>query len=194
MKMLRNQLLAATALLLLHSSAMANDPDTSISVRKSVGEKQTLVRVYNLPERKAILRLKDAQGYILHREVIKSRIYMKKYDMASLPSGEYTFEVHSDEGVSQETFTLSSGKMSARYFKPAIQIDADLVKVMFKNSIASPVSLKLYDRYGNVLYQETIASQDEFAKGLNLSKLVAGQYSLSIMGDNYVYSKSIAVK
>ncbi len=80
------------------------------------------------------------------------------------------------------------------YFKPAVQIDEAMVKVMFKNSIASPVSLKLYDRFGEVLYQETVACQEQYAKGLNLSKLDAGQYSLSLTGANYVYSKSIALK
>ncbi len=194
MNMLKNQWLAAAMLLVLSGSAMANDTDTDISVRKSEGEKQTLVRVCHLSEGAAVLRLKDAQGRVLHRESIKGHAYMKKYDMANLPGGEYTFEVSSNEGVSQETFTLSSGVARAMYFKPAIQIDAEIVKVMFKNSIASPVSLKLYDRDGHVLYQETVASQDEFAKGLNLSKLVAGQYSLSITGDDYVYSKSIALK
>lgn len=114
--------------------------------------------------------------------------------MANLPGGEYTFELRSNEGVSEETLTLSSGVAQTMYFKPAVRVEAETVNVMFKNSIASPVSLKLYDRYGNVLYQETVASQDKFAKGLNLSKLVAGQYSLSITGDDYVYFKSIALK
>ena len=193
MKMLKTQLLAIAALLLVYSSAVAAD-DTDISIRKSADEKQPLVRVCNLSEGTAVLRLKDAQGHVLHREAIKGHAYMKKYNMASLPGGEYTIEVRSDEGVSQETFTLSSGVARSVYFKPAIQVDAEMVKVMFKNSVASPVSLKLHDRYGNVLYQETIASQNEFAKGLNLSKLGAGQYSLSITGNDYVYSKSIALK
>ena len=193
MKMLRNQWLTLVALLLIGSSAVAAD-DTEISVRKSDEAKQTLVRVYNLSEGSAILRLKDAEGHVLHREAIKGHTYMKKYNMASLPAGEYTLEVQSKEGVSQETFTLSSGVARPVYFKPAVQVGTDMVNVMFKNSIASSVSLKLHDRYGNVLYQETVASQDEFAKGLNMSKLQAGQYSLSITGDDYVYSKSIALK
>lgn len=192
--MIKKQFIVAAALLLAYGSAVAGDADTKISVRQSEGEKQTLVRVCHLSEGTAILRLKDAQGHVLHREAIKGHAYMKKYDLASLPSGEYTVEVRSSEGVSQETFTLSSGTPTAVHFKPAIQVDADVVKVMFKNSIASPVSLKLHDRFGEVLYQETVASQEQFAKGLNLAQLTAGQYSLSITGDNYVYSKSIALK
>ena len=194
MKKLTNQILVAIALLLVSGSVIAGDADPTISVRKAQGEKQTLVRVANLTTGSAVLRLKDAQGRVLHREAIKGDSYMKKYNLASLPSGEYTIEVRSDEGISQETFMLNSGTAQAVYFKPAVQIDQAVVKVMFKNSIASPVSLKLYDRYGEVLYQETVACQEQYAKGLNLSKLSAGRYSLSLTGDNYVYSKSIALK
>ncbi|MGB3781033.1 MAG: hypothetical protein WA960_21900 [Tunicatimonas sp.] len=194
MKKVTNQILVAIALLLVGGSVFAGDSDPDISIRKSQGEKQTLVRVANLSTGTAVLRLKDAQGRVLHREAIKGDAYMKKYNMASLPAGEYTFEVRSAEGISQETFTLNEGTAQAIYFKPAVQIDEEMVKVMFKNSIASPVSLKLYDRYGEVLYQETVACQEQYAKGLNLSKLAAGQYSLSLTGDNYVYSKSIALK
>ncbi len=194
MKKLTNQILVAMALLLASGSVIAGDADPSISIRKSQGEKQTLVRVANLTTGSAVLRLKDAQGRVLHREAIKGDAYMKKYNLASLPAGEYTFEVRSTEGTSQETFTLSAGMAQAIYFKPAVQIDEETVKIMFKNSITSPVSLKLYDRYGEVLYQETVAAQEQYAKGLNLSKLGAGQYSLSLTGANYVYSKSIALK
>lgn len=194
MKKVTNQILVAVALLLMSGAAIAGDSDPAISIRKSQGEKQTLVRVSNLTTGSAVLRLKDAQGRVLHRESIKGDAYMKRYNLTSLPSGEYTVEVRSAEGVSQETFTLSAGTAQAIYFKPAVQIDEETVKVMFKNSIASPVSLKLYDRYGKVLYQETVAAQEQYAKGLNLSKLGAGQYSLSLTGANYVYSKSIALK
>ncbi len=194
MKKLTNQVLVAIALLLMSGSVIAGDADPAISIRKSQGEKQTLVRVANLTAGSAVLRLKDAQGRVLHRESIKGSTYMKKYNLASLPEGEYTVEVRSAEGVSQETFILNEGTTQSVYFKPAVQIDEETVKVMFKNSIASPVSLKLYDRFGDVLYQETVACQEQYAKGLDLSKLAAGQYSLSLTGDNYVYSKSIALK
>ena len=193
MKKLKTQMLAVAALLLMYTSAVAAD-DTAIRIKKSEDQKQTLVRVYNLSEGTAVLRLKDERGRTLHRENITGYTYMKKYNMASLPSGEYTIEVTSDEGISQETFTLNSGVASPVYFKPAVQVQDEIVSIMFKNSVASPVSLKLHDRFGRVLYQEVVGTQKEFSKGLNLSKLNAGEYSLSITGDDYVYSKSIALK
>lgn len=194
MKKLTSQMLVALALLFAGGAAIAGGADPAISVRESQDAKQTLVRVANLTTGSAVLRLKDAQGHVLHRESIKGNTYMKRYNLSKLPEGEYTIEVRSNEGVSQEAFTLSNGTAQSVYFKPAVQIDEAMVKVMFKNSIASPVSLKLYDRFGEVLYQETVACQEQYAKGLNLSKLSAGQYSLSLTGDNYVFSKSIALQ
>ena len=194
MKTFKSSLVVITALLFISGRAMADDTDTSISVRHTQKEKQTLVRVCNFSPGKAILRLKDEAGRVLHREAINGHSYMKKYDMASLPSGEYTVEVRSEEGVSREVFTIGAGTPTAVYFKPAVQVEEDLVKVMFKNSIASPVSLTLHDRFGEVLYQTTVASQEQFSKGLSLARLTGEQYSLSITGDNYVYSKSIALK
>ena len=54
--------------------------------------------------------------------------------------------------------------------------------------------MKLFDKSGHLLYTESVASQEKFAKGLDLSRLEAGQYSLAILGENYVYTKSIDVK
>ena len=192
--MIKSTIMIAAAALLTLGSVFAGDTDTKISVRHAKNEAYTLVRVSNLSEKSALLRLKDANGRVLHREVIKGHGYMKKYDLANLPSGKYTLEVRSDGGVSEETFSVSAGVPVATPFKPAVQLEEDMLKVVFKNSVASAVSIKLRDESGRVLYQEMVASQSRFAKGLNLAKLYAGEYSLSITGSDYDYAKSIALK
>ena len=175
----------------------ADEPEAKVSVRKIDAEnKKALIRITNLPsEGSAILRIKDMKGYVLHREMIRQNdAYARKYDLSNLPNGEYIVELTTQEGVTKEGLSLNAGKAEVAYFKPAIQVEPGLVKIAFKNSIEAPVSLKLYDNNGRLLYQERVASQEEYAKGLNVSRLSAGQYSLAISGDNYVFSKSIAVK
>ncbi len=175
----------------------AEGSDATVSIRQIKSEqKKAIIRVTNLAEGStAILKIKDTQGHVLHREAIQqSDAYMKKYDFSSLPSGEYLVELSTKGGTITESFDLTSGKAESQYFKPAVQVEPGMIKVAFVNRIASPVSLKLYDRRGDVLYQETVSSQETFSKGLNVSKLMPGQYSLAIQGNNYVYSKSIDVK
>ncbi len=198
MKIVRNSLMAMAALLLVVGSVLAaGDTDTKISVRSLENEsKKALIRVASASSvDQAILRIKDHVGRVLYREVLTGEeAYMKKYDFSRLPSGEYVVEVRTKTGVTEEAFSLNEGAANVVYFKPAIKIESQKVSVVFQNRINSPVSLKLFDERGRVLYEEQVASQEKFAKGLNLSKLNQGQYSLAILGKNYVYTKSIDLK
>ncbi|WPP48282.1 hypothetical protein [Catalinimonas niigatensis] len=190
-------ILTMAALFTVNTAILAaDDADALISVRQvNSSEKKAFIRVTNLSDQSsAILRIKDMKGTTLHREVIANQSYMKKYDFSNLPSGEYEVEVRTKNGVSKEVFQITSGQSNAVYFKPAVQLAPDMVKVAFMNRIASPVSLKLYNKDGKVLYEEKVASQETYSKGLNVAKLLPGQYSLAIVGDNYTYTRSLDIK
>jgi len=191
---MRMTILTMAALFTLQTVALAaDDADAVISVRQiKSGEKQALIRVANLTDQSpAILKIKNMDGVTLHREVITDQAYMKKYDFSGLPSGKYEVEVKTKNGVSKEVFQITEGQQNALYFKPAIQIEPDMVKVAFINKIATPLSLKLYSDNGRVLYEEKVDSQQTYSKGLNVSKLQPGHYSISLVGDNYTYSRDI---
>ena len=172
----------------------ADDAEAFISVRQS-GEKQALIRVANLSDASvAVLKIKDEDGTTLHREVITNQTYMKRYNFSSLPTGTYQVEVKTQNGISTEVFQITDGQKTPVYFKPAIQVEPDMVKVAFMNRVSSPVSLRLYAEDGEVLYEESVASQDTYSKGLNVSQLQPGRYSVSLVGDSYVYSRSIDIR
>lgn len=196
----RTALLLLTVVMTNVSIVLAYEADSTVarvSVRQiNAEQKKALIRISNLPvDESVVLRIKDKQGYVLHREVVDQReVYAKKYDFSELPNGEYIVEVKTGNGIITESFALAAGKANAVYFKPAIQLGPGLIKVAFMNRIDSPVSLRLYDEGGEVLYEEMVSSQEIFVKGLNVSQLKAGQYTLSVLGDNYVYTKSLHVK
>lgn len=197
MKTMKIAILAMAALFTVNTATLAADEvDALISVRQvKSSEKKAFIRVTNLSnEASAVLRIKDMDGKTLHREVIADQSYMKKYDFSNLPSGEYEVEVRTKNGISKEVFQISAGQTNAVYFKPAIQVEPEMVKVAFLNRVDSPVSLKLYNQDGKVLYEESVASQATYSKGLNVAKLLPGQYSVAIVGDNYTYSRSIDLK
>ncbi|MDF9800361.1 hypothetical protein OKW21_005624 [Catalinimonas alkaloidigena] len=196
-KTMKIAILAMAALFTVNTATLAADEvDALISVRQvESSQKKAFIRVTNLSnEASAVLRIKDMDGNTLHREVIADQSYMKKYDFSSMPSGEYEVEVRTKNGVSKEIFQISAGQTNAVYFKPAIQVEPEMVKVAFLNRVESPVSLKLYNQDGKVLYEESVASQETYSKGLNVAKLLPGRYSLAIVGANYTYSKSIDLK
>lgn len=175
----------------------ADSTEASVSVKQIKSEqKKALIRITNLSaDKSAVFNIKDKLGYSLHRETIgQHEVHVKKYDFSNLPDGEYIVELKTGNGVITESFLLEAGKANPMYFKPAIQVEPGLIKVAFMNRIDTPVSLKLYDARGEVLYEEKVSSQQTYTKGLDVSKLKAGQYSLSVLGHNYVYSKNIQIK
>lgn len=193
---MRILILTMFALLMVHTAIFAaEDEGINIRVRKvKSSEKVAFIRVRYLSEQtSATLRIKDRRGVTLHREELRDGLYMKKYDFSSLPVGKYTVEVRTKEGVTKEPFQILS-RRQAIYFKPGVQVESDMVKLAFMNKVDTPVYVRLYDRHGKVMYEEKVASQEMYAKGLNVSKLLRGQYSLSIVGDNYTYARSIELK
>ncbi len=175
----------------------SENADTYLSVHQIKNEKKkAVIRITDLPkDQHAYLRIKNQKGRVIHWEKIKrQQAFAKRYDFASLPGGEYTVELRTKEGILSETFELESGRTQPLYFKPAIQLEPDLIKIAFVNRKDTPVSVKLYDPGNRVIFEQKVPSQEQFSKGLNVSRLSPGLYSLAILGNDYVYSKSIQVK
>lgn len=201
MKSLKRAALLMLAVVFTNASiVLANDAegsDATVSVRQIKSEqKKAVIRITSLSAKQpVVLRIKDKKGSVLHKKAIKqSEDYTKKYDFSDLPGGEYIVELSTRDGVISKSFVLTDGHTNPKYFKPVVQVAPGMIKVAFVNRISSPVSLKLYDQAGRMIYEERVLSQAIFSKGFNVSRIKAGLYSLTILGDHYVYSKSIRVK
>ncbi len=179
---------------------LANDHEgtnTLVSVRQIKSEpKKAVISIANLPDdQQAFLKIRNEKGRVLHKEVInKQQAFARKYDFSALRSGEYTVEIRTKAGIVTESFTLQPQQATPLYFKPAIQVVPDMVKVAFINPMNTPVLIKMYDQVGKVIYKEEVSSQEKYVKGLDISSLEAGLYSLAILGNDYVYTKSIDVE
>jgi hypothetical protein len=190
---------AALAMLWAVNVNAADDDKTQLSVRALQGEKKAVVRVVNLSgEQASVLSIKDQAGRILYKESIKSgNVYAKKYDFSSLPAGVYAVEIAQGQEVTKKTFNLESQTLSFKTdpsvieVRSVVDVEPNLVKVLVQNQKSTDVQLRLYDGYGKVLHEERVAPNQTIAKGLNLSKVGAGRYSIAVTGENYQYTKNI---
>lgn len=190
---------AALAMLWAVNVNAADDDKTSLSVRALQGEKKAVVRVVNLSgDQASVLRIKDQNGQILYKANIKSGdVYAKRYDFSTLPAGVYAVEVVQGKEVTKKTFNVEAQELSFKNalavteVRSVVDVEPDLVKVLVQNQKESSLQLRLYDVYGKVLHEESIAPHQTIAKGLNLSKVGAGRYSLAVTGENYQYTRNI---
>ncbi len=184
----------------VNTQAMAADDDKAqLSVKAMQGQKKAVVRVVNLSGKQAsVLKIKDQNGHTLYKTNIKSGdVYAKRYDFSDLPAGVYAIEVTQGKEVTQQSFNLESKELSFKndaaltQVRSVVDIEPNLVKVLVQNEKETALQLRLYDMYGKVLHEESIAPKATIAKGLNLSKVGAGRYSLAVTGDGYQYTRNI---
>ena len=181
------------------SNTFANDndgKDTKLIIAQSVsGERKATIRVDNLVgEQKTQLKIKDERGRILHSEVIhEAPTFVRSYDFSKVEGKTYTVEVISKAGKTKKTFEINPGT-DVVYFKPVIRTEAGVIKVVFKNPLENPVSVKLYDRYNHIIYESEVDAQEIYAQGLDVSHLDRGKYDLSFTSNGYAYTKSISTR
>ncbi len=183
-----------TGLLLAHND---EGTATQVSVRQiKTEQKKAIVQVTHLPvHQPAILKIKDQEGRILHKEIIRQRSsYAKKFDLSQYAAGDYRIELKTRDSVITKVLALKEGQVNLQHFRPAIQLTKGVIKVDFINRLSTPVTLKLYDRSGTAVYEKAVPSQERFSKGLDISSIHPGPFAISIMGNNYTYSKTISVK
>lgn len=198
---MKNVTLVVLLLIAMAHTSMANpkNPDKTgaqVSITTSpVNQKKAIIKIDNLIEgKKSFLKIKDKKGRLLHAETIhKDASFLRAYDFSGVAGGEYIVEVRTKEGITSQTFTVKEEKKEI-YFKPVIRTESEMIKVVFKNPMETPLSLKLYNKHGQVVYKTEVDAQEVFATGLDVSKLRNNPYTLSIWNKDYVFSKSISIR
>ena len=148
-------------------AAKPEDEKASIKITTmQATEKQVTIRVINpAGNQNAILKIKDEKGRQLHAENIRHRaLFIRAYDFSKLPNEKYIVEVRTKAGTTSQTFDIKDKSAQAMYFKPVVKSEEGLIKVVFKNSLSSPVFLNLHDQDGKVVYRTKVPSQEVFGR------------------------------
>ena len=147
-----------------------------------------------------LISVKDIDGHVLYSENYEGLNFSKKYDLATLPNGDYFFEIEGSTKIKLMPFKVSSTKVSFNneietiYFKPTVRHDKNLVyvsKVTFNEEVS--FSITLYDEKLNNLYSEDLSGALSLGKVLNVSKLAKGNYKLVLKTGNMVFTEEIKI-
>mgnify|MGYP001114659505 CR=1 FL=1 len=181
------------------STSFANDnggTETSVSITQSMsGEKKAVIRIDNLlEEQKTLLKIKNERGRVLHTEVIhQAPTFIRTYDFSKVEGNNYSVEVLNNENKVTKTFKIKPTQ-DVIYFKPVVRTEDGVIKVVFQNPLETSVSIYLYDKHNHLIYETKVASQEIYAQGLDVSHLRKEKYELTLLSENYAYSKKISTR
>ncbi|SNR67199.1 hypothetical protein SAMN06265371_108116 [Lutibacter agarilyticus] len=146
------------------------------------------------------ISVRDAKGETLYTEKFEGNYFSKKYDLNTLPTGDYYFEIEGRTKINLMPFKVTSegiefdNKVESIYYKPNVRQDGDLVfisKVALNNE---NFTISLYDDHLNMLYKEELSGQVNLGKTLNLMKLEKGSYSVVMKSGGKSFEQKIYKK
>lgn len=147
-----------------------------------------------------LISVKDINGQVLYSENYVGLNFSKKYDLATLPSGDYFFEIEGSTKIKLMPFKVSSenvafnNEIETVYYKPTVRQVENLVyvsKVAFNEEVSLTISL--YDEKLNELYSEEISSALSLGRVLDTSELAKGNYKLVMKTGDMVFNEEIKI-
>ena len=146
------------------------------------------------------ISIKDTYGEVLHIEEFEGSSFYQKYDLNTLPVGDYYFEIEGQTKINKMPFKVTSkgiefqNEINSTYYKPTIRQEGDLVFITKVALTDENLTIVLYDHDSNTLYKEELNNNVELGKTLNLVKLKAGSYNLLLKSGGKVFEQKIYKK
>ncbi len=145
-----------------------------------------------------LLTIKDYNGIVLYKELIKSNgKYKKGFNLTALPSGNYFFEVDKDLEINTIPFTVTSNgvvfneKRKTSIYKPYVRQKGDLVLISKLAPNLEPLKINVYsESAGN---SELIHTQKiEDLQAINLAyKIKKGSFKIVFNSNGKEFTKFI---
>ncbi|MEM1407323.1 MAG: hypothetical protein AAGG59_11145 [Bacteroidota bacterium] len=191
------------AVVLLGSIGLAKGGDPFVKVAKK-GSKEffLFMDTVSINEEKSIISLKDLSGGVIYTEQIEgSKVLRKLFDVKALPSGEYFLEIEKEDGVKSWSLFVEEDELKIRqqndlqYHNPTlIQSQDNKLMVSLLNSTEDGVIINIHhDNNNEVLFQDTLGNDFVIQQIYDLSKLKAGDYTITVQANNRSYTKKITI-
>jgi len=191
----KRSLLTVALLTLLGSNAMSNETNLNDNLIIVNGKLINLTLKYTDGDLK--VNVKDSFGYILYNDTYTGSEFAKKFDLTSLPNGNYYFEIEGQTKIMMIPFTVSLTNVDFQkdeetvFLKPIVRMKDDNIfisKITFNNEI---LKIELYDNDSNLLYKEELKGAISLERNLNISKLVSGDYKLIMISENRIFEQTV---
>ena len=161
-------------------------------------DETTSVTLNNVTEG-SVLSIKDVDGLILYKETIQvSGDYSKKFDLTSLPDGNYIFELDKDFEIKSIPFNVKRNIVDLNIenksvvFKPAMVFENGMLRIQ-KTILNSEngLNIKIYFENGDLVHSENFNNEKLINKTYDFSKSLKGKYKVLLSTEDRTFSKEI---
>lgn len=191
----------ALALLLVVSTltAFAKDVVPTVIIEKSGYEKKISVVIEHLKV-PATVQITSAKGSVLEIEATEGERFAKIFNVSNLEEGKYRVVVVTSSNEIVQPFFIKGDKLELKaserevFFAPTLSWKDDALDVMMFNGRLLNVNVKLYDEFGNTVFEDSMQNVLKVERRYNLNELNRGKYTVQVETPHKAYFKNIVVK
>jgi hypothetical protein len=144
------------------------------------------------------ITIKDSYGLIFFKEKFKGVDFKNTYDLTSLPTGKYFFEINGQTKIKVVPFYVKERVVSFEndkeqiHFKPIVREHEDnLFSISMVALNAKSLKIKLYDMESNLIYSEELTDDLYLGRFINISNLDSGVYKLVMQSNGRTFVERI---
>lgn len=193
----KSVLIAMMVMVAAVSFANGNKPNVKV---EKVGVKMIALYASGLGASKTQVQLRDENGFILHQMVSDNNEKVtKKFDLKSLPAGNYSIEVENETSFSTTPIVVTAAEANVNaadqvvIIKPVIRQNGDMLDIIMPSEDTTAVSVIIYDSNFDQVYKGTMDGSIEM-KRYDLSKLGKGGYSVKMRAQGKDFIQFVALK
>lgn len=153
-------------------SAYAIEPDGPVGI--SVLKNGAVVKLFYRAEQagKVKVTIYNERGRIVFTETMKDREhFMRPYNFSRLPSGDYTIELLDAQGTRVKTIHHAKEERRRTAYLTRLSEDENKYMLSVLNEGSNPLTVRIYDAYSRMVYNNTEVIHGDFAAVYNLNKL-----------------------
>jgi len=194
----KRSLLVVAMFTLLASNAMSNDNNFNDNLIIVNGKLVDLTLKFTDGDLK--INIKDSFGFVLYNDTYTGVEFTRKFDLTSLPNGNYYFEIEGQTKIKVIPFAVILNNVDFQkeeetiFFKPIVRFKDNVVyisKLALKNE---KMIIKIYDDNSNLIYTEDLMGKLYLDRKLNLSMLESGSYNLVLKSEGKIFKEKVYKK
>ncbi|RZK01632.1 MAG: hypothetical protein EOO46_19725 [Flavobacterium sp.] len=183
------------AVVLTAVGAQAGNGDFYLHVKKEDGK---TIRFAVIEDKKTEISIVDQQDRILYSESSSNKNGINRtYNLNELLEGTYFLEVETASKIARYEITVSekdavlSNKPLTETYKPVLTSNKGLVTLVIPNTKNARVAIKIFDRFHNEVYSETLKDTDSVMKKFDISNFVGEEYTFVMDYGNKSFTENI---
>jgi hypothetical protein len=190
MKNLIKKILLVTVLMFAMKS---NAAEKNLTIEVISSDSKEVQLLYNNHDGSSELIIKDINSFQLFKVLIKEKEFFKRFDLSTLPEGQYFFEFNGQTKIRTIPFYVASNKIEIKeetiIHKPIVRFMNNIVYISKVTFNKESLEVFLYDENHHLLYNEKLFGKINLNRKLSLSNLDRGYYRLALKTEGKLYNE-----